>query len=94
MTRYSVEILVNGEWEGLALFSDKADIHAMEIFCNEQFEIGNNFSAPCDNIRCLDMETGELIFDYLDEHNWDDEPADIDSDCGFDPYMGCFTDDC
>ena len=24
----------------------------------------------------------------------DDEPADIDDDCGFDPYMGCFSDDC
>lgn len=23
-----------------------------------------------------------------------DEPQDIDSDCGFDPYMGCFTEDC
>lgn len=25
--------------------------------------------------------------------SWD-EPADIDSDCGFDPYMGCFSNDC
>jgi hypothetical protein len=24
----------------------------------------------------------------------DDDPADIDDDCGFDPYLGCFTDDC
>ena len=24
----------------------------------------------------------------------DDEPWDIDDDCGFDPYMGCYTDDC
>lgn len=24
----------------------------------------------------------------------DDEPADIDDDTGFDPYMGCYTDDC
>ena len=22
------------------------------------------------------------------------EPDDIDDDCGFDPYMGCYTDDC
>jgi len=35
------------------------------------------------------------------EDYWDDgcpiedyEPADIDSDMGFDPYLGCFTDDC
>ena len=24
----------------------------------------------------------------------DDEPDDIDDDTGFDPYMGCYTDDC
>ena len=39
----------------------------------------------------VDGETGEVI-QYSDE--WDDEPADIDNDMGFDPYMGCFTDDC
>ena len=27
--------------------------------------------------------------------DWDGyEPDDIDCDCGYDPYMGCFTDDC
>lgn len=29
-----------------------------------------------------------------DDDDGDYEPADIDDDCGFDPYMGCFTDDC
>ena len=29
-----------------------------------------------------------------EEEDEDYEPADIDDDCGFDPYMGCFTDDC
>ena len=24
----------------------------------------------------------------------DYEPDDIDNDCGYDPYMGCFSDDC
>ena len=34
-------------------------------------------------------------FDYFDYDEADyDEPDDIDSDMGFDPYMGCFTDDC
>ena len=28
------------------------------------------------------------------DEDGDCEPADIDNDCGFDPYMGCFTDDC
>lgn len=40
-------------------------------------------------------ETGEEVA-YSDpsEEYSDDEPADIDDDCGFDPYLGCFTDDC
>lgn len=29
-----------------------------------------------------------------DEDDEDYEPGDIDDDCGFDPYLGCFTDDC
>lgn len=40
-------------------------------------------------------ETGEEVAysDPSGEYS-DDEPADIDDDCGFDPYLGCFTDDC
>ena len=33
-------------------------------------------------------------FAVMNYFEGDDEPADIDSDCGFDPYMGCYTDDC
>ena len=40
----------------------------------------------------VDGKTGEVI---ESSDNWEDyEPADIDSDMGFDPYMGCFSDDC
>ena len=40
-------------------------------------------------------ETGEEVA-YSDpsEEYFEDEPADTDDDCGFDPYLGCFTDDC
>lgn len=35
------------------------------------------------------------VFGSDDEEDDEDyEPADIDDDCGFDPYLGCFTDDC
>lgn len=38
-------------------------------------------------------DTGdEVPADWFDRY--DDEPADIDDDCGFDPYEGCFTWDC
>lgn len=41
----------------------------------------------------VDGETGEVI-ESSDDYNENCEPADIDSDMGFDPYMGCFSDDC
>lgn len=44
----------------------------------------------------VDGETGEVIesSDDWDDYDKDYEPADIDSDIGFDPYMGCLSDDC
>ena len=41
----------------------------------------------------VDGETGEVIQSSDEDYDYD-EPADIDSDMGFDPYMGCFSDDC
>ena len=41
----------------------------------------------------VDGETGEVIEASDEDYDYD-EPADIDSDMGFDPYMGCFSDDC
>ena len=38
----------------------------------------DGFPAPCE----------------CDVDDWDDEPDDIDDDCGFDPYEGCYTYDC
>ena len=40
-------------------------------------------------------ETGEEVA-YSDppEKCFEDEPDDIDDDCGFDPYEGCYTYDC
>ena len=41
----------------------------------------------------VDGETGEVIESSDEDYDYD-EPANIDSDMGFDPYMGCFSDDC
>ena len=41
----------------------------------------------------VDGEPGEVIESSDEDYDYD-EPADIDSDMGFDPYMGCFSDDC
>lgn len=92
MTRYAVEILRDNQWEGVALFSDKAGIEAMTSFCLEQFNNGNSLTAPCESIRLTDMDTGELLFLWPD---WCAEDSDnFDDDFGFDPYSGCYTFDC
>jgi hypothetical protein len=39
-------------------------------------------------------EDGEVLAEYDPEEDLGDEPADIDDDCGFDPYEGCYTWDC
>lgn len=36
----------------------------------------------------------EKFFDIDEDEDWNDEPGDIDSDMGYDPYAGCYTDDC
>ena len=39
-------------------------------------------------------ECQEKMFSSSEEEEEDFEPDDIDDDCGFDPYEGCFTYDC
>ena len=95
MTKYSVSIFNGQSWDGVALFADKADFDAMVDFCLRQFENGNSITTPAENIAITDLETGEVLWDYChDFEPQDDEPAFIDDDCGFDPYMGCYADDC
>ena len=47
----------------------------------------------CEVANLVDGETGEVIESSDEDYDYD-EPAVIDSDMGFDPYMGCFSDDC
>lgn len=40
-------------------------------------------------------KTGEVVAECEEPENYDcSEPDDIDDDCGFDPYEGCYTYDC
>lgn len=40
----------------------------------------------------VDGETGEII--ASSDEFWDEELSDANLECGFDPYVGCYTDDC
>lgn len=94
MTKYGCDIHTTEGWEGIALFADTVSFEAMGAFIAAEFECGNSLSAPCDAIRVIDMDTGEIILEADVGDPEYDEPADIDDDCGFDPYEGCFTFDC
>jgi hypothetical protein len=45
-------------------------------------------------ISGLCLKCQDEVFGSDDDEDEDYEPANIDDDCGFDPYLGCFTDDC
>lgn len=94
MTKYCVNVYQNENWESIALFSDKVSLDAMIEFAIVQFENGNSLLTPGANIAVIDLDTGEVLWNWLDAENEDFEPNWIDDDCGFDPYLGCFTDDC
>ena len=47
-------------------------------------------NAPCELDE--DEETEDINEEGEDEN--EDDWDDADDDCGFDPYLGCYTDDC
>lgn len=84
------------------------DLYLREVVQNEEvFERWLEEGCPdgCftpEDIQCyLDLE-GETFRTWIelanrlleDDANLDTEPDDIDDDCGFDLYEGCFTYDC
>lgn len=90
-TRYSMRWCKDGvgdEGECIALLSADIPFETMKDF------VDSLWVHAWEEIRwidILDMETGEVIYD---RDNWDNTADDCDNDCGFDPYLGCFTDDC
>lgn len=36
----------------------------------------------------------DWMFEIVESEDEYEEPSDIDDDCGFDPYCGCYTYDC
>ena len=53
-----------------------------------QYNIDHNIEWDEDDIP----EDWDFIIEPVDDEY--EEPADIDDDCGFDPYCGCYTYDC
>lgn len=86
-TRYSMEVCdaETGEYTPVALFSDIVPADVLHDLCVTLFENTKGAST----VVCIDMETGEVVAEAADDPDWG-----YNEDMGFDPYMGCYTDDC
>ena len=70
-----------------------------ELYCVVK-EDGTFAGVPCrsfeEAVELSSQHEGSKIFNmYLDNYSvWEEEDYNCDDDMGYDPYMGCFTDDC
>lgn len=85
-----ISIWKNEAWEVVARIDDCVPMYAIE-------DMGRAIACEpiigAENVAIIDGLTGEVLWDAESEEA-DNEPWDIDDDCGFDPYEGCFTYDC
>lgn len=60
------------------------------------FKDNTMFHGECiEKVYVIDSKTGELIAECNPESSsQDDFDWDYNEDMGFDPYMGCYSDDC
>ena len=88
-TRYSMEVCdaETGEYTPVALFSDIVPADVLHELCVTLFENTEGTST----VLCVDMETGEVVAEAAEP---DYDELDCDNDMDFDPYLGCYTDDC
>lgn len=75
----------NCDWEDARWAVVKADGSFAGVPC-ASYEEARDLAAQ--------HEGSKIFFLAYEPDEDDDEPDDIDSDEGFDPYAGCFTYDC
>ena len=87
MAKYSIRTFHKfNTFEPIALFGDVVPSPALEEFCDAYF----NNVEDCTGVEVVDLETGAIVYGvYADDYD-----DNCDDDCGFDPYLGCYTDDC
>ena len=90
-TMYSMEVCdaETGEYTPVALFSDIVPADVLHELCVTLFENTEGAST----VVCIDMDTGEVVAEAA-EPDPDFEDWGFNEDMGYDPYMGCYTDDC
>ena len=93
-TKYCMEVIACNddtveEVVPVALFSDAVPADVLHELCVTMFENTEGAST----VVCIDMDTGEVVAEAA-EPDPDFEDWGYNEDCGYDPYMGCYTDDC
>ena len=76
-------------WETVAMFPDFMPVNVIAYMGRALWDCVDGAT----DIAIIDMATGEVVWSHNND-TWQEEPAWIDNDCGFDPYLGCYTDDC
>ena len=90
--------IFKSEWETVATFTEDIDF---DIIINCAFHIAQAKMEGVGDVCVISNKTGEVFWSYLDdfvsqqrEYDNCDPDWGYNEDCGFDPYMGCYTDDC
>ena len=91
-TKYSMEVYdaETGEYTPVALFSDIVPTDVLHELCVTLFE--NTESAS--TVVVVDIDTGEVVAEVAEANDYPDPDLSYNEDMGFDPYIGCYTDDC
>lgn len=89
-TKYSMEVCdaETGEYTPVALFADFVPADVLHDLCVAMLEDLEGAST----VVVVDMDTGEIVAEAAEPD--DDSDWGYNEDMGFDPYMGCYTDDC
>lgn len=92
--KYSLEILdaSNGEWMTTGLFSE---FMPPEFLAKVANMVWVEVEGAAD-VAIMNLETNTFVFSV--NSPYEDDEVDLDwgynEDMGYDPYMGCYTDDC
>ncbi len=86
---YQMKVYDGYDWVNFADF----DPAILDLMIDSARAIAVNPTIGAESIIIMDAETGEILFCDIGVED-DPEPYGIDDDCGFDPYLGCYTDDC
>ena len=89
-TKYSMEICdaETGEYTPVALWTDIPAVVLHEL-CVTLL----GYTEGASTVVCIDIDTGEVVAEAA-EPDSDFEDWGFNEDMGYDPYTGCYSDDC